>query len=159
MGTFGIPHGGYEMKKVLEECKGDFNYNGYKRNKVAHRALIVDDSLFVRKSIEDILTAVGYEVAGQAEDGSEGVDKYFDLVVPSVVTMDINMPIMEGLEAVEKIIERDPSAKIVMVSAMGYQKMVKDAILRGAKNFVVKPIKVTNVKQFLKTVKSVAEGD
>ena len=73
--------------------------------------------------------------------------------------MDINMPIMEGLESVEKILERDPSAKIVMVSAMGYQKMVKDAILRGAKNFVVKPIKATNVKQFLKTVKTVAEGN
>jgi two-component system, chemotaxis family, chemotaxis protein CheY len=158
MATYGIPHGGYEMKKILEECKDDPMFNGYKGNRVAHRVLIVDDSLFVRKSIEDILGNVGYEIAGQAEDGEEAIGKYFDLL-PGVVTMDINMPIMEGLESVEKILERDPSAKIVMVSAMGYQKMVKDAILRGAKNFVVKPIKATNVKQFLKTVKTVAEGN
>jgi two-component system chemotaxis response regulator CheY len=143
------------MQEILDECKNDIEYNGLKKNKVAHRVLISDDAMFIRRSISKILTSVGYEVVAEAENGQEAVDKYFEST-PSVVTMDITMPIMEGIEAVEKIMERDNTAKIVMVSAMGYQNMVKEAILKGAKNFVVKPIKPDNVKRFLKIIKSVA---
>lgn len=143
------------MQEILEECASDPEYNGLKKNKTAHRVLIADDAMFVRRSISKILSTVGYEIVGEAENGQEAVDKYLELS-PSIVTMDITMPVMEGIEAVEKIIEKDNTAKIVMVSAMGYQNMVKDAILKGAKNFVVKPIKPDNVKKFLKIIKSVA---
>jgi two-component system chemotaxis response regulator CheY len=143
------------MQEILAECAGDIEYNGLKRNKVAHRVLIADDAMFIRRSISKILSSVGYEIVGEAENGKEAIDKYLELS-PTIVTMDITMPVMEGIEAVEKIIEKDNTAKIVMVSAMGYQNMVKEAILKGAKNFVVKPIKPDNVKRFLKTLKSVA---
>ncbi|MBW7875993.1 MAG: response regulator [Candidatus Cloacimonetes bacterium] len=122
---------------------------------MAHRVLIADDALFVRRTIAKILTSVGYEIVGEAENGQEAVEKFFALQ-PSLVTMDITMPVMEGIEAVEKIMAKDNTAKIVMVSAMGYQNMVKDAILKGAKNFVVKPIKPDNVEKFLRIVKTVA---
>jgi len=134
------------MQEILEECASDPEYNGLKKNKTAHRVLIADDAMFVRRSISKILSTVGYEIVGEAENGQEALDKYFE-VSPSIVTMDITMPVMEGIEAVEKIIEKDNSAK---------QNMVKDAILQGAKNFVVKPIKPDNVKKFLKIIKSVA---
>lgn len=143
------------MQEILAECVGDIEYNGLKRNKMAHRVLIADDAMFIRRSISKILSSVGYEIVGEAENGKEAIEKYLELS-PSIVTMDITMPVMEGIEAVEKIIEKDNTAKIVMVSAMGYQNMVKEAILKGAKNFVVKPIKPDNVKRFLKTLKSVA---
>ncbi|PCJ19347.1 MAG: two-component system response regulator [Candidatus Cloacimonadota bacterium] len=145
------------MNSILEECANDIEYNGLKKNKVAHRVLIADDAMFIRRSISKILTSVGYEIVGEAENGQDAVDKYFELT-PGITTMDITMPVMEGIEAVEKIIARDNTAKIVMVSAMGYQGMVKDAILKGAKNFVVKPIKPDNVKKFLKIIKTVV-GD
>jgi len=134
------------MQEILEECASDPEYNGLKKNKTAHRVLIADDAMFVRRSISKILSTVGYEIVGEAENGQEALDKYFE-VSPSIVTMDITMSVMEGIEAVEKIIEKDNTAK---------QNMVKDAILKGAKNFLVKPIKPDNVKKFLKIIKSVA---
>ncbi len=143
------------MQEILEQCAKNIETNGLKKNKVAHSVLIADDAMFVRRTIARILTAVGYEIVGEAENGQEACDKYFELQ-PSIVTMDITMPIMEGIEAVETIMARDNTAKIVMVSAMGYQNMVKDAILKGAKNFVVKPIKPDNVEKFLCIIKSVA---
>lgn len=143
------------MQEILDACAKDIETNGLKKNKVAHRVLIADDAMFVRRTIAKILTSVGYEIVGEAENGQEAVEKYFQLQ-PSVVTMDITMPVMEGIEAVEKIMAKDNTAKIVMVSAMGYQNMVKDAILKGAKNFVVKPIKPDNVEKFLRIVKGVA---
>jgi Response regulator containing CheY-like receiver domain and AraC-type DNA-binding domain len=104
------------------------------------RVLIVDDAAFMRISIKNMLTKNGYEVVGEAENGRVGVDKYQELT-PDIVTMDITMPEMSGLEALKEIIAINPGAKVVMVSAMGQEAMVREAILSGAKGFIVKPFK------------------
>ena len=104
------------------------------------KVLIVDDAAFMRISIKNMLTKNGYEVVGEAENGAIGVDMYKDLK-PDIVTMDITMPEMSGLEALKEITKQDPQAKIVMVSAMGQEAMVREAIVSGAKGFIVKPFK------------------
>jgi len=107
----------------------------------AFRVLIVDDSMFVTKQISQILTSEGFEVVGTAADGQEGLEKYKELY-PNVdlVTMDITMPRMDGVTALEKIIEFDKNAKIIMISALGKQDLVKKSLLLGAKNYIVKPL-------------------
>ena len=143
------------MDELLAELANNAEYNGISEKQIPHRVLIADDATFIRKSISKILSSVGYQIAGEASNGEEAVQKYLELK-PSVVTMDITMPIMGGIEALQEIVKQDSSARIVMVSAIGYQNMVKEAILKGAKNFVVKPIKPDNVKTFLKIIKTVA---
>ncbi len=107
----------------------------------AFRVLIVDDSMFVTKQISQILTSEGFEVVGTAADGQEGLEKYKELY-PNVdlVTMDITMPRMDGVTALEKIIEFDKNAKVIMISALGKQDLVKKSLLLGAKNYIVKPL-------------------
>ena len=102
--------------------------------------LIVDDAAFMRISIKNMLTKNGYEVVGEAENGAIGVQMYKDLQ-PDIVTMDITMPEMSGLDALKEIQKADPKAKVVMVSAMGQEAMVREAIVSGAKGFIVKPFK------------------
>lgn len=104
------------------------------------KVLVVDDAAFMRVTIKNMLTKNNYEVVGEAENGLVAVTKYSELK-PDIVTMDITMPVMDGLAALKAIIELDPNAKIVMLSAMGQQEMVKEAILSGAKGFIVKPFK------------------
>jgi two-component system chemotaxis response regulator CheY len=115
--------------------------DGQKESGEPYRVLVVDDSMFVTKQIGQILTSEGFEVVGTAMDGEEGVEKYKELY-PNVdlVTMDITMPKMDGVSALEKIIEFDKDAKIVMVSALGKQDLVKKSLLLGAKNYIVKPL-------------------
>ncbi len=107
----------------------------------AYRVLVVDDSMFVTKQIGQILTSEGFEVVGTAADGEQGVEKYKELF-PNVdlVTMDITMPKMDGVTALEKIMEFDKNAKVVMISALGKQDLVKQSLLLGAKNYIVKPL-------------------
>ena len=106
-----------------------------------YRVMVVDDSMFVTKQITQILTSEGFEVVATAGDGGEGVEKYKELY-PNVdlVTLDITMPTMDGVTALEKIIEFDKNAKIVMISALGKQDLVKKSLLIGAKNYIVKPL-------------------
>ena len=104
------------------------------------KVLIVDDAAFMRISIKNMLTKNGYEIVGEAENGAMGVQMYNDLQ-PDIVTMDITMPEMSGLDALKEIIKADPQAKVVMVSAMGQEAMVREAIVSGAKGFIVKPFK------------------
>ena len=111
--------------------------------------LIVDDAAFMRISIKNMLTKNGYEVIGEAENGAIGVDMYKDLK-PDIVTMDITMPEMSGLEALKEITKADPQAKVVMVSAMGQEAMVREAIVSGAKGFIVKPFKEDGIIAALK---------
>ena len=106
--------------------------------------LIVDDAAFMRLSIKNMLEKNGYTVVGEAENGLVAVQKYSELK-PNIVTMDITMPEMDGLTALKTIRMMDPNASIVMLSAMGQQAMVKDAVLLGAKGFVVKPFKQDTV--------------
>ena len=102
--------------------------------------LIVDDAAFMRISIKNMLTKNGYEVIGEAENGKIGLEKFKELS-PDIVTMDITMPEMDGLTALKEILKVNPAAKVVMVSAMGQEAMVRDAIISGAKGFIVKPFK------------------
>lgn len=112
----------------------------------SYRVLVVDDSMFVTKQIGQILTSEGFEVVGTAGDGEQGVEKYKELF-PNVdlVTMDITMPKMDGVTALEKIMEFDKNARVVMISALGKQDLVKQSLLLGAKNYIVKPLDRTKV--------------
>lgn len=102
------------------------------------RILVVDDAKFMRMTLTNILQKGQHEVVGEAENGRRGVELYEELK-PDLVTMDITMPEMTGLEAVKKIKEMDPDATVIMCSAMGQQKLVVEAIETGAKDFIVKP--------------------
>jgi len=113
------------------------------------KVLIVDDAAFMRAAIKTILERNGFEVVGEAENGAIGVRKYQELR-PDIVTMDITMPEMTGLEALKHIRSFDPDAKVIMITAMGQEHLVKEAILSGAKSFIVKPFKEEHVVQTLK---------
>ncbi|MFW5807088.1 MAG: response regulator [Spirochaetota bacterium] len=114
---------------------------GVKENGDAYKVLIVDDSMFVTKQISQILTSEGFDVVGTASDGQQGVEKYKELYPNvDVVTMDITMPKMDGVSALEQIIEFDKNAVVVMISALGKQDLVKKSLLIGAKNYIVKPL-------------------
>lgn len=102
--------------------------------------LIVDDLAFVRMMIKDIVTKYGYTVCGEASNGVEALKKYTELK-PDIVLLDITMPVMNGLEALQRIMLADPKAKVIMCSALGQQKLIVSAIQFGAKDFIVKPFK------------------
>lgn len=104
-----------------------------------YRFLVVDDSIFARKNISKVVEALGGVIAGEASNGKEAVDKYFELK-PDLVLMDISMPEMEGIEALSIIRQGDSEAKVVIVSALGHDGLVKKSIALGAKHFIVKPI-------------------
>lgn len=108
------------------------------------RILVVDDAAFMRMMLKDILEKNDFQVVGEAENGQMAVDKYRELE-PDLVTMDITMPEMDGIEAVKQIRSVDANARVVMCSAMGQQAMVIDAIQAGAKDFVVKPFQPERV--------------
>lgn len=111
---------------------------------MAPTALIVDDALFMRMMIRDILVSVGIEVVGEAENGREAVGEY-ERLKPDLVTMDIVMPEVDGIEAVKRILEVDPGARIIMCSAMGQQPLVVEALEAGARDFIVKPFQPSKV--------------
>ncbi|MCF0147948.1 MAG: response regulator [Clostridium sp.] len=115
------------------------------------RVLIVDDAAFMRMMIKDILQKNGFEVVGEASNGIEAVNLY-KKERPDVVTMDITMPDMDGIEAVKEIRAFDSGAKIIMCSAMGQQSMVMDAIKSGAKDFIVKPFQADRVLEAIRKV-------
>jgi two-component system chemotaxis response regulator CheY len=110
---------------------------------MAIKVLIVDDAAFMRMVLRKILTGAGFEVF-EAVDGKDAIEKY-KMVKPDIVTMDITMPEMNGIEAVQALIAIDPSAKIIMCSAVGQQAMVIEAIQSGAKGFLVKPFEEQRV--------------
>jgi len=116
---------------------------------MANKILVVDDAAFMRMMIKDILGKNGYEVVGEAQDGSVAVEKYKELK-PDLVTMDITMPEMDGIAALKEIKKFDPNAKVIMCSAMGQQAMVIDAIQAGAKDFIVKPFQADRVIEAIK---------
>lgn len=118
---------------------------------MSHTVLVCDDAIFMRTMISDILTQAGYEVVGEAETGAQAVERYKTLR-PELVTMDIVMPDMGGIEAVREIVTFDPSARILMCSAMGQQALVIEAIQAGAKDFVVKPFQPSRVLEAVQRV-------
>ncbi len=116
---------------------------------MANRILIVDDAAFMRMMIRDILTKNGYEVCGEANDGAQAIERYKELH-PDLITMDITMPEMDGINALKEIKKIDANAKVIMCSAMGLQAMVIDAIQAGAKDFIVKPFQADRVIEAIK---------
>ena len=104
------------------------------------RILIVDDATFIRMIVKNILVPKGYEIAGEAANGKEAVKKYYELR-PDLVTMDITMNEKDGLEAAKEILEMDEDARIIMVTALGQERMLVDSFKIGVKDFVVKPFK------------------
>ena len=110
------------------------------KDKQPVRYLVVDDSVFARKNIMKLIESFGGQLAGEAGDGSTAITEY-ERTKPDIVLMDITMPQMEGIEAVERIIRQHPEARIIMVSSVGYQENVVSALQKGARHFIQKPVK------------------
>jgi two-component system chemotaxis response regulator CheY len=104
------------------------------------RVLIADDASFMRQMIREIIEPEGFEIVAEAADGVQAVEQYA-AVRPDLVTMDIVMPKRSGLDAVKAILEADPTACVVMCSALGQESLVMEALQAGAKDFIVKPFK------------------
>ncbi|GAQ17354.1 chemotaxis protein CheY [Oceanobacillus picturae] len=112
------------------------------------RVMVVDDANFMRVTLSTILKKENHDIVGEAADGAEAVKLYKELN-PDLVTMDITMPVMNGIDAIKEIKSYDPHATIIVCSAMGQQKVVVEAIESGAKDFIVKPF---DDSQVLETV-------
>jgi len=118
---------------------------------VRNTVLICDDATFMRSLLSDILTDAGFQVVGEAQNGAEAVDKFRQLR-PDLVTMDILMPDMGGIDAVREIVKLEPRAKVLMCSAMGQHSLVLEAIRAGATDFVVKPFQPSRVLEAVQRV-------
>jgi len=115
------------------------------------RYLIVDDSVFARKSIAKMVESFGGVLAGEAGDGCTAITEYAR-TKPDIVLMDITMPQMEGIEAVERIVQEHPEARVVMVSSVGYQDNILAALQKGARHFVQKPVKPDALYEIIRYV-------
>lgn len=108
------------------------------------KVLIIDDSAFSRNTLREMLAPLGYEVVGMARDGEEGIFLY-EILRPDVVTMDLNMPKMDGLTAIKGIRKFDPDAQIIACSALSGAATIREALLGGARDFIVKPFETARV--------------
>jgi YesN/AraC family two-component response regulator len=119
------------------------------------KIVIADDSFLMRKNLKTIFIQAGYEVVAEAGNGKAAVKAYKDFL-PDIMTMDITMPSMSGIDAVKEIVTEFPDAKIIMITALDQKHMVFQAISNGAKHYIMKPF---NVSQVLSVVKTVLEGE
>lgn len=131
-------------------CEAQFQLQKQELGKVA-RVLIVDDSSVARKSLREIVTSLGHVVVGEAENGAQAFVEYAQHK-PDIVTMDLTMQGMNGAEATSKIIATFPEAKIIVISAMEERRVILDALERGARHFIIKPITKENVSCVLTNV-------
>ena len=122
-----------------------------KNDHQAVKYLIVDDSVFARKSLAKMVESFGGHVVGEAGDGCTAITEYAR-TQPDIVLMDITMPQMEGIEAVERIVQDHPEARIIMVSSVGYQDNILAALQKGARHFVQKPVKPEVLYEVIKYV-------
>lgn len=111
--------------------------------------MVVDDTAFMREMVKGLAKECGFDVIGEAENGLQAIELYRQLK-PDVVTMDITMPIMSGLEATKLIVDEFPTAKIIVITALGQQKLVIQALNNGAKDFLAKPFGLTQFKQIVR---------
>jgi two-component system chemotaxis response regulator CheY len=118
------------------------------------KVLIVDDASFMRTMLKDILISGGFDLAGEATDGIEAIQKFKELK-PDVVTMDIVMPLKSGIDAVKEIIALNKEARIIMCSALGQESLVLEAINAGAKDYIIKPFDPERVIEMVKRVAGV----
>ncbi|MGE5454126.1 MAG: response regulator [Methylocystaceae bacterium] len=114
-----------------------------------NRVLVVDDATFMRTTIKRLLEKNGLTVVGEASNGQEGFLKYKEMK-PDLVTMDITMPEVTGIEGLKLIMDYDPQARVIMVSAMGQEYLVREAVLAGAKSFIIKPFKEEYLMETIK---------
>lgn len=114
------------------------------------KILVTDDAAFMRMMLKDIIVKEGHEVV-EATNGLDMLNKY-QTEKPDLVTLDITMPEMDGLQAIKELRKIDPNAKVIMCSAMGQQAMVIEAIQGGAKDFIVKPFEPAKIRDSLKKV-------
>jgi two-component system, chemotaxis family, chemotaxis protein CheY len=117
------------------------------------RVLIVDDSMFMRRILGEVLVNLGHEIVGEAKNGKDAFDKY-RVLKPDLVTMDITMPEYNGIWGVQKIVEYDKNALVIMCSAMGQMALVLESIQSGAKDFIVKPFESSRVAEAIANVQS-----
>ena len=115
------------------------------------KVLVCDDSMFARKSMCMFIQSLGVKTIVEAADGQQAIDKYIESK-PDIVFMDIVMPVVTGIDALAKIKEADPGAKVIMASSIGTQQYLKQAIKAGAVDFLQKPITNDQVKQILENV-------
>jgi two-component system chemotaxis response regulator CheY len=115
------------------------------------KILIVDDSRTSRKILKGILETAGCEVVGEATNGQEGYERYVELQ-PDIVTMDITMPVLDGIEALKKIKGEYPDAKVIMVTAAGQKTKMVEAVQNGASEFVSKPFEPDQLKSIIEKV-------
>jgi len=108
--------------------------------------LVVDDTAFMRTKLKAILEGIGLTVIEEASDGVQAVEQYKKMK-PDIVTLDITMPVMDGMCALSEIMQYDSKAKVVMVSALGYEDYIVQAIKSGARNFIIKPFKDDKVRE------------
>ncbi|TWU33310.1 response regulator [Novipirellula artificiosorum] len=120
------------------------------------RLLIVDDALFMRKRIREIAESAGWEIAGEAEDGEQAVALY-QQENPDLVTLDIVMPKLDGVSALKQLMQHDPQARVVMVSAVNQRPKLAECIQAGAIDFIVKPFEKAMLREFFE--KSLAAED
>jgi two-component system chemotaxis response regulator CheY len=118
---------------------------------MALRVMIVDDALFMRNMLKDIFGRAGYDVVAEAENGEMALELY-QQTKPDLVTMDIVMPKKSGIEALQDIMAENPEACVVMVSALGQDSLVLDAVESGAKDFIVKPFNEDKVLEIVKRI-------
>lgn len=116
---------------------------------MSKKILIVDDAIFMRNIIKDILTEEGYTVVGEAGNGEEAIEKC-KMLKPDIITMDIVMPIMSGIDAVREIKKMNNNVKIIMCSALGQESLVMEALEAGAEDFITKPFKKERVIEVLR---------
>ncbi|MDD3765729.1 MAG: response regulator [Eubacteriales bacterium] len=116
------------------------------------RVMVVDDAAFMRASLKMLLERNGYEVVAEAENGEAAVKKYQQLM-PDIVTMDITMPKMDGIKSIQAIRAINENANIVVISALGKEELVREAIVLGAKGFILKPIKEEHLINTLSKIK------
>ncbi len=115
------------------------------------KIMIVDDAAFMRVTLKDLLTKAGHEVVCEAENGKDALSKY-KVHQPDIVTMDITMPEMDGIEALKQLKDEYPDVKVVMITAVGQQANVMEALKLGAKDFIVKPFQPDRVSEALNRV-------
>lgn len=137
------------MKIVLLDNYKNINIYLRRGSRMAKKIMVVDDALFMRVSLKSLLTQAGYQVVGEAGNGIEAVQKYVELK-PDLVTMDITMPEASGIEAIKAIKAINSQVPIIVCSAAGQEHNIKDAILAGAQDFIIKPFQPDRVLQAIK---------
>ena len=123
----------------------------HRKGKTVINILIVDDSSIIRKIFSDHIQKMGYKVVGIAKDGREAI-KMYEKLKPDLVTMDVTMPIMNGIDSLKAIKSKFNDAKVIMVTSHGEERLVMDAISNGAKGYVLKPITPESIQQAIQKV-------